>query len=137
MCKTIKQKIKFSASPLAVYQVLTDAKKIQLFSGKKAKNDNQVGGFFSNYGGDASGVIVDLLEAKRVVQAWRHRNFPEGIYSMATYSLLRTKDGKTELTLTHRGVPKDLIPQIELEWRTLYWNKMKEFLSRLKNRDGI
>jgi len=38
-----------------------------------------------------------------------------------------TKSGGTELVLTHRGVPKDLIPQVEKDWRQRYWDKIKKF----------
>ncbi|HMC23524.1 MAG TPA: hypothetical protein VKL19_16830 [Thermoanaerobaculia bacterium] len=31
-----------------------------------------------------------------------------------------TPDGGTELLLTHRGVPKDLIPETEQTWREQY-----------------
>ena len=66
---------------------------------------------------------------KRIVQAWRASDFPPGIFSMAAFVLSPTKDGGTELVLTHRGVPKELIPGIEKGWREYYWDKMKEFIS--------
>lgn len=48
---------------------------------------------------------------------------------MATFNFVPTRDGGTELTLIHRGVPKDLLPRISAEWRELYWEKIKRFLS--------
>jgi len=128
MCKTIKQKVKFKAPPAAIYRLLTDAKQRSTLTGKGAKIDNQVGGRFSVDAGYATGINVDLSPAKRVVQAWRCKGFPEGIYSMAAFVLSPTKDGGTELVLTHRGVPKEMIPRIEREWREHYWKRMKEFL---------
>lgn len=69
------------------------------------------------------------LEVYRLlVQAWREREFPVGIFSMATFNLSPTAQGGTELILTHRGVPKDLIPRIIDDWRELYWEKMKRHL---------
>lgn len=47
---------------------------------------------------------------------------------MAAFVLKPTQDGGTELTLTHRGVPKELIPDIEKGWRKYYWEKMKKYL---------
>jgi uncharacterized protein YndB with AHSA1/START domain len=55
---------------------------------------------------DVTGVNVDFVPARRIVQAWRHRRFPEGVFSMAAFTLTRTPDGGTELVLTHRGVPR-------------------------------
>jgi activator of HSP90 ATPase len=124
MCKTIKQKVKFSASPETIYEFLTDSKKLTAVTGKKA-SVGKPGSPFSIYKGTVTGIMVDLLPGKRIVQAWRERKFPIGIFSMATINLARTKQGGTELILTHRGVPKEFIPQIEKEWRENYWNKIK------------
>jgi activator of HSP90 ATPase len=111
-----------------IYNLIAKAKDHRAFTGKAASNDEVVGGRFSSYGGVVEGIIVDLLPGKRIVQAWREQEFPEGIFSMATFNLVPTRDGGTELTLIHRGVPKALIPRISLEWRELYWDKIKRFL---------
>ena len=44
---------------------------------------------------------------------------------MAAITLDSTAGGGTELVLTHRGVPKDLLDQIEDYWRLAYWAPMK------------
>ena len=117
MCKTIKQKVKFHAPAEAVYRLLTDAKAHRAFSGERATISKKIGGPFSVYSGHCSGIIVDLLPGKRIVQAWRTKKFPPGIFSMAAFTLVPTRGGGTELTLIHRGVPKELIPKIEAGWR--------------------
>jgi len=130
MCKTIKQRIKFKAPPIDVYSLLTDSKKHQAFTGEKAVISKKIGGKFSIYSGHATGIIVDLVPGKRIVQAWRGHSFAPGIFSMAAFVLNRTPDGGTELTLTHRGVPKEFISGIENAWRKFYWDKMKKYLAR-------
>ncbi len=130
MCKTIKQKVKFNASADVVYRLLTDSKLQSDFSGERAAISRKVGGPFSVYSGYATGINVDLAPGKRIVQAWRAKDFPVGIFSMATFNLSATQRGGTELVLTHRGVPKELIPGIENRWRENYWNKMKQYLAR-------
>lgn len=128
MCKTIKQRVKFRAAPAVVYDLLADSKKRTAMTGRKASISRKVGGAFSADGDDVTGVNVDLVPARRIVQAWRHRRFPEGIFSMAAVTLTPTSDGGTELVLTHRGVPKDLIPETEQNWRERYWARMKAYL---------
>jgi uncharacterized protein YndB with AHSA1/START domain len=129
MCKTIKQRVKFKAPPTAVYDLLADSRKHSAVTGQKATISGKIGGTFCACGDEISGVNVDLVPGKRIVQAWRHRKFPEGIYSMAAVTLTPTPDGGTQLVLTHRGVPKDLIPETEQAWREQYWSRMKVFLS--------
>lgn len=113
MCKTISQKVKFRAEPEDVYRLLLNA-------------GDDVGRPFRM--GAGSGIVVDLAPAKRVVRAWREDDYPEGVYSMAAFTLRRLDTG-TELTLTHRGVPKDLIPRTEDRWRREYWEPMRQRLN--------
>jgi len=106
MCKTIKQKVRFKLEPKDVYKAIADS-------------SSRIGGKFSADGGRTTGLNVDLKLGRRVVRAWRNKKFPEGVYSMAAFELTPTKTG-TELILTHRGVPKHLIPEVEKYWRDFY-----------------
>jgi uncharacterized protein YndB with AHSA1/START domain len=137
MCKTITQKVKFRASPEQVYQFLADSKLHTKITGERAEISCKIGGQFSTRNGCVSGINVDLVPGKRVVQAWRTEAFPEGIFSMVTVQLIQTNDGGTELKLTHRGVPKHLIPDIEREWREIYWSGIRQQVLREgKNLNG-
>jgi uncharacterized protein YndB with AHSA1/START domain len=128
MCKTIKQKVRFNAEPRAVYDLLADSRKRTQVTGRKAAISRRVGGTFSTDDGRVTGVIVDLVPGKRLVHAWRRDDFPDGVYSMAAITLAPTPSGGTELVLTHRGVPKQLIPETESYWRECYWSRMKDRL---------
>ncbi len=130
MCKTIKQKVKFAAPPKVVYQLLADSKLHSTVTRHTAKISRKVGGTFSAYSGYIKGINVDLVPGKRIVQAWRSREFPAGIFSMATFNLTPTKNGGTELVLIHRGVPKPLIAALEKGWRKSYWDLMKRYLAK-------
>jgi len=134
MCKTIKQRVKFKADPATVYDLLADSRKHAAFTGRQANISREIGGTFSigesDGESDVTGVNVDLVPGRRIVQAWRHRRFPEGIFSMAAVTLTPTPDGGTELVLVHRGVPKDLIPETEQAWRDHYWSGIRAWLAR-------
>jgi uncharacterized protein YndB with AHSA1/START domain len=127
MCKTIKQRVTFQTPPDAIYQILADAGTHTLVIGKPATISPQVGGPFSIGDDDVTGINVDLVPGRRIVRAWRHRRFGEGIFSMAAVTLTPTPSGGTALVLTHRGVPKDLIPETEQMWRDEYWAPMKAY----------
>jgi len=130
MCKTIKQRVKFKAPPAVVYELLADSKQHSAVTGRTAAISRKIGGAFSVDGDDVSGVNVDLVPGLRIVQAWRHRRFPEGIFSMAAVTLTPTPDGGTALVLTHRGVPKDLIPETERAWQEQYWSRIKAHIAK-------
>ena len=126
MCKTIKHKVRFKVPPTTVYDLLADSRKRTEVTGREALMSDEVGGKFSTDAGQVTGVNVDLVPGRRLVQAWRRHDFPEGIYSMAAITLALTPGGGTELVLTHRGVPKHLLDEIEDYWRLVYWAPMKE-----------
>jgi len=134
MCKTIKQRVKFKADPATVYDLLADSRKHTAFTGREAIISRKIGGTFSlgesDGESDVIGINVDLVPGRRIVQAWRHRRFPEGVFSMAAVTLTPASDGGTELVLVHRGVPKELIPETEQAWRDQYWSRMKAYLDR-------
>jgi uncharacterized protein YndB with AHSA1/START domain len=125
MCKTIKHTVRFKAPPLTIYELLADSRLRTEVTGREAVISDKVGGTFSTDAGQVTGVNVDLVPGRRLVQAWRREDFPEGIYSMAAITLAPTAGGGTELVLTHRGVPKHLLDQIEDYWRLGYWSPMK------------
>ncbi|WP_390844713.1 SRPBCC domain-containing protein [Anatilimnocola floriformis] len=76
-------------------------------------------------------INVDRVPGRRIAQAWRHRRFPKPIFSVAAVVLTPTTDGGTELVLTHRGVPKDLIPETERAWREHHLSRIKAHLTHL------
>lgn len=106
MCKTIKQRVKFKAPPETIYDLLADSRQHAAVTGREATISTKIGGTFTTCDEEVSGINVDLVPGRRIVQAWRHRRFPDGIFSMAAVTLTPTPDGGTELVLTHRGVPK-------------------------------
>ena len=126
MCKTIKHRVRFKIPPKSVYDLLADSRKRTEVTGREALMSDEVGGTFSTDAGEVTGVNVDLVPGQRLVQAWRRGDCPEGIYSMAAITLASTPSGGTELVLTHRGVPKHLLDEIEDYWRVVYWAPMKE-----------
>lgn len=133
MCKTIKQKVKISAPPAEVYKLLADSALHSKITRHKAVISKDIGGKFSLFNGSIRGINVDLVPGKRIVQAWRARGFPEGVYSMAAITLTPIKTGGTELVLTHRGVPKEMIPEVENGWRQWYWERIKAHLRTVKS----
>jgi uncharacterized protein YndB with AHSA1/START domain len=126
MCKTIKHKVRFKIPPETIYDLLADSRMRTEVTGREALISDKIGGKFSTDAGQVTGVNVDLVPGRRLVQAWRRQDFPEGIYSMAAITLAPTPAGGTELVLTHRGVPKHLLDQIEDYWRAVCWAPMKE-----------
>jgi activator of HSP90 ATPase len=127
--KTIRQSVTFKASPNNVYEAIMDSKKHAQFTGSVVKMSQKVGGSFSVYGGEITGVNLELVPGQKIVQSWRYSNWPEGHYSRATFSLKEVTGG-TRLTFAQTGVPEEFSDDISQGWRDYYWTPMKEMLEK-------
>ena len=95
MSSTIHPEVLFSTSPNRIYEALTSSKQFsEATGGAPTEINSETGGSFSCFGGMILGRYIELLPNKRIVQAWRVANWPEGIYSIAKYEL-KEEDSKT------------------------------------------
>jgi uncharacterized protein YndB with AHSA1/START domain len=130
MTKTIRQTVTLGAAPGRVYAALIQEKRHSKFTGEKAVITPKAGGAFSCYGGYLKGFNIDLVPGKRIVQAWRGKGWPAGVFSIVTFALARSAGGRTRLTLTHVGVPASSYKGIKQGWRTFYWAPLKAYLAK-------
>ena len=124
---TIHQEVDFKARPQRVYEALLDTKQFTTFSGMPAEINREVGGAFSLFEGHIIGRNVELLPNKRIVQAWRVVDWPEGVYSIARFELKAQASG-THLVFDHTGFPEDLRDHLAEGWQDHYWARLKKYL---------
>ena len=130
--KTIAQSLTLPARPAVVFAALMNQKIHGAFTGAPAHIDARVGGKFSCYGGYITGVTVERVTNKLIVQAWRSRGWPKGFYSLVTFALSPAGRGKTKLRFVHLGVPARDEKAKSEGWRTHYWEPLKRYLARAK-----
>ena len=133
MPKAIHKEVDFKASPQRVYEALLDAKQFSAFSGAPAEIDRNPGGAFSCFGGIFTGRSVELVPNKRVVQAWRVKMWPEGLYSIVSFEL-EPKGSGTLLRMAHDGFPEDMREHLNGEgtdggWNRQYLEPLKKYLA--------
>ena len=121
----IHQEVILPATATHVYQALVDTKKFAELTGAPAMGDGAEGSTFSVFGGHITGRNVELLPGKRVVQAWRAKTWPEGLYSIARFEL--QADGKgTKVVFDHEGFPEDMKKHLADGWQANYWDNLKK-----------
>jgi activator of HSP90 ATPase len=82
MSEPIHQVVVIKAAPQRVYDALLDARQFSAFTGgAPADIHGQEGGAFSCFGGRITGRNVELKPTRRIVQAWRAGNWPDGTYT--------------------------------------------------------
>lgn len=123
----IFQITELEASASEVYKALVDEKLHAKFTGMKAHIDAKVGGHFDTTDGESFGFFVHLLENKKIVQAWTHRQFEPGTYTIVDIDLEETETG-TRINFNHIGVPEQHSGWLTEGWKRIYWNPLKEFL---------
>jgi len=129
MARSIEQQVVINADPSRVYEALMDSKRHSEFTGGPAEIENKVGGAMSCHGGFVTGVNIDLKKDQRIVQAWRGKDWAEGVYSVATFAL--EKEGnKTKLSFTQHGIPDDQVEHISKGWYSHYWEPLAKYLAQ-------
>ena len=127
--RMIKQTVTFKAAPHDVYEALMDSKKHTKFTGDKASISRKVGCKFSTFDGYSEGTNLELVQDTKIVQTWRASDWPEGLYSTATFSFKAIPAG-TRLTFTQSGIPEKQYEEIAQGWRDYYWTPLKAMLEK-------
>lgn len=133
MSDAIHQDIEFTANPQRVYEALIDSKQFSAFTGAPARIEPQAGGAFSCFGGMITGQNVELIPNKRIVQAWRVKIWPEGVYSIVSFELQPASAG-TRLIMIHDGFPGGMRAHLNGEtgdggWYRMYWDPLRKYLN--------
>jgi len=125
---TIHQEGDLDAPPERIYEALLDTRKFEAFSLAHAEINREVGGAFTIFDGHIVGRNVELVPNRRIVQAWRVVDWPEGVYSIARFDLTPREKG-THLVLDHTGFPEALKDHLAAGWTEHYWERLRKYLA--------
>jgi activator of HSP90 ATPase len=139
--ESIHQEPVFKASPARFYEALMNAAQFDkvtklsdaMQSGAIPKNKptqiNPVaGGAFTLFGGYITGRNIELVPAKRIVQAWRPGDWAPGVYSIVKFELV-AQDSGTKIIFDHTGFPQGTGEHLAEGWHDSYWNPLVLFLA--------
>lgn len=93
-----------------------------------AEISREVGGAFSAHGGYIEGRNVELVPNRRIVQAWRVKDWPEGVYSVVRFEL-KDEGSATRIVFDHWGAPEDARDHLAEGWQARYWQPLAQYLS--------
>jgi activator of HSP90 ATPase len=133
--KSIRQAATFNATPAEVYHLIMNPKTHAAFTGTRVTMSNKVNGKFTVFDGYVNGYNIELVEGKKIVQAWHFAEdgWPDDHYSICTF-LFEPVDGKTRLTFHQAGVPEHKAEELKEGWKQYYWNPIKAFLRNSKGK---
>jgi activator of HSP90 ATPase len=132
---TIHQENNFKASPERLYAILLSSKEFSgctkksfdNFTPTSASIDPVVGGAFSLFDGIIYGRILELVPNQRIVEAWRVKDWPAGVYSIARFEL-KAQGSETQVIFDHIGFPEGLKQHLSTGWQQHYWDALTKYL---------
>ncbi|HYM65000.1 MAG TPA: SRPBCC domain-containing protein [Candidatus Sulfotelmatobacter sp.] len=128
--KVIKQTYLINASSKKVWEALTNSEIIDQWGGGPSKMNAKKGADFSLWGGDIFGKNIEVIPEKKLVQEWFGGKWDNP--SILTF-VLKNKNEKTEVLLTHVNVPEKEIKDIEEGWKDYYMIPLKNLVEEENN----
>ncbi len=124
---TIHQEVSFACAPRVVYEAIVDGRKFAAATGAPASGDGVEGGAFACFGGHITGRHVELVPDTRVIQAWRAKTWPAGVYSIVRFELAAEGTG-TKLVFDHAGFPDGTGDHLAQGWHSNYWENLAKLV---------
>ena len=121
--KDFKKYYKIDAPPEVLYNALTNAATIQLWSGAPAIMEPEEGTEFSLWEDSIVGKNLEFLPGKKIVQQWF---FDQEEPSIVTIILHEDKD-KTSVELRHTNIPDEDYENIVEGWNDSYFGSLMDF----------
>jgi uncharacterized protein YndB with AHSA1/START domain len=122
--KNYKKYYTIPATPEEVYLALTNPLSIKLWSGAEAEMSLTPGSEFSIFDGDISGINIEFVENKKIVQRWYFDGQDEE--SIVTIKLHEVKNA-TSVELLHTNIPDENYDEFVDGWNTSYFGELLEF----------
>lgn len=126
--RSLKQTVTLPCSPAEAYELLMSSRKHAAFTDHPAKISTKLGGKVSAYDGYIEACNLELKPGKKIVQAWRTREWPAGWFSKATWTFAKAKGG-TKLVFTQTQIPAFDYADLKAGWVEHYWDRMKAYLA--------
>jgi activator of HSP90 ATPase len=129
--KPIRQTVTFDAPPEKIFHLLMDEHELAAFTGAKAAIDPRVTGQFTLFDGYCHGYIIDLIQDRKIVQAWHFSEdgWPVEHFTICTFNIIPDGD-KTKLQFHQSKVPEHKLELLKNGWKEFYWRPMKAYLNR-------
>ena len=115
--KTFKKTFKINAAPSDIYSAITNPYTIELWSGYPAQMSTEPDSEFSLWEGDITGMNLEFVQDKKVVQEWY---FGEQVDKSVVTITINPDRENSLVTVVHTNIPDDEFDDIAEGWRDYY-----------------
>ena len=124
--KTFKKTFRINAEPSDIYSALTNPYTIELWSGYPAQMSTEPGSEFSLWEGDITGMNIEFIQDKKIVQEWYFGDQKE----KSLVNITITPDREfSNVTVEHSNIPDADFNDIAEGWREYYIGAIVNFFN--------
>lgn len=127
--KTITQTVVVPATPGQVYDALVNPRIHEAFTGAPATGAARVGARFTAWDGYISGVYLELIRDRRIVQEWTTTEWPDGAKPSRVEFSFTAVDGGTRVRMVHSLVPAEQADAYRQGWIDYYWSLLQAYFN--------
>lgn len=117
------------ATPRQIYDAWLNGEQHEAFTGAGASGAPDVGSGFTAWGDYIWGTNLALEDGRRIVQAWRTSEFPEGAPDSRLEVVLEPAGDGTRLLLIHDEIPEGQAGEYEKGWVEYYFIPLRNFFA--------
>jgi len=115
--------------PETVYHAWLDSAQHAAFVGAQAEIEGRVGAEFRMWDGYITGRNLALDPPRRIVQAWRTTEFPDGSPDSRLEVRLEPEGKGTRITIVHTELPPGQGSEYEEGWKENYFEPMERYFA--------
>jgi activator of HSP90 ATPase len=124
--KTFQKTFRINTEPSDVYAAITNPYTIELWSGYPAVMSTEPGSEFSLWEGDITGLNVEFIQDRKVVQEWY---FGEQIEKSVVTVSIKPEGENSLVTVEHTNIPDEEYDNIAEGWKEYYFGAIKTFFN--------
>ena len=124
----IFQVVELECTVAEAFQVLINADLLSKLTGMTASIELREGGSFHVWNNRCHGYMLHLSENTRIVQAWRHDDFSNGLYTVVVMDFEATETG-SRISFNQTGVPEEASGWLTEAWKRDFWGPIAEHLN--------
>jgi len=126
----------FNAPPNEVFECLMNDKRVQVYTRNAANIGRKEGETFMYFGGSVEGINEKIVQNELIIQKWRFKEWPDGVYSYLEIVLKKQNDGATTLLKLHQkqiplqdkhGLP--VLEKVQSGWKQFIFNGIKQIFN--------
>jgi uncharacterized protein YndB with AHSA1/START domain len=129
MPRTVTMAVHLPCSAARLYRMYLDPRQHAAFTGAPVKIAARAGAKFEAFGGALTGIILQVVPNRLVVQSWRSTHFARRDLDSTLVLSFWPEKGGGRIDLTHVNVADSDYSGVSEGWSKYYWVPWRQYLT--------